>query len=142
MTFDERNTWVYGVIALLAYGVYVGIVLTRADGAPVVEVAYVVPMLWSIGAAVGAAVLGKVVIAARWPRDANQRDDRDREIDRFGEHVGQSFVVIGLIAALVLAMLNFDDFWIANVAYLAFVLSAALASVAKIAAYRGGFQPW
>ena len=142
MTFDERNTWVYGVIAVLAYGAYVGIVLTRADGAPVVEVAYVVPMLWSIGAAVVVAVLGKVVIAARWPRDANQRDDRDREIDRFGEHVGQSFVVIGLIAALVLAMLNFDDFWIANVAYLAFVLSAALASVAKIAAYRGGFQPW
>jgi len=142
MTFDERNTWVYGVIAVLAYGAYVGIVLTRATGAPIVEVAYVVPMLWSIGAAVVVAVLGKVVIAARWPRDANQRDDRDREIDRFGEHVGQSFVVIGLIAALVLAMLNFDDFWIANVAYLAFVLSAALASVAKIAAYRGGFQPW
>ena len=142
MTFDERNTWVYGVIALLAYGVYVGIVLTRADGAPVVEVAYVAPMLWSIGAAVVVAVLGKVVIAARWPRDANQRDDRDREIDRFGEHVGQSFVVIGLVAALVLAMLNVDDFWIANAAYLAFVLSAALASVAKIAAYRGSFQPW
>ena len=142
MTFDEKHTWVYGVIAIVGYGAYVATVLARWNDAPVVEVAYVAPMLWSIGAAVAMAVLGKVLISARWPREANQRDDRDREIDRFGEHVGQSFVVIGLVAALALAMMQIDYFWIANAAYLAFVLSAALASGAKIAAYRGGFQPW
>ena len=46
------------------------------------------------------------------------------------------------MAALVLAMRELDPFWIANAAYLAFVLSAAVGSAAKIAAYRGGFQPW
>ena len=142
MTFDEKNTWVYGVVAILAYGAYVAAVIARAQDLPLVEVAYVVPMFWSIGAAVVLAILGKVVISARRPREANQRDDRDREIDRFGEHVGQSFVVIGLVAALVLAMVKVDYFWIANAAYLAFVLSATLASGAKLAAYRGGFQSW
>jgi hypothetical protein len=29
-------------------------------------------------------------------------DQRDREINRFGEYIGQSFVVIGRVAALIL----------------------------------------
>jgi len=66
----------------------------------------------------------------------------DREIYRFGEYIGQSFVVIGGVAALLMAMAEWDHFWIANVIYLTFVLSAMLGSVAKIVAYRRGFQPW
>ena len=41
-----------------------------------------------------------------------------------------------------MAMAEADHFWIANVIYLAFVLSAILGSIAKIVAYRRGFQPW
>jgi hypothetical protein len=55
---------------------------------------------------------------------------------------GRSFVVVGGVAALLLAMTAADHFWIANVIYLTFVLSAVLGSVAKIVAYRRGFQPW
>lgn len=76
------------------------------------------------------------------PREAGKKDQRDREIYRFGEYAGQSFVVIGGIAALLMAMAEVPHFWIANVIYLAFVLSAMLGSVAKIVAYRKGFQPW
>ena len=57
--------------------------------------------------------------------------------------------VMGLVAAAsysvyvaVMAMAELDYFWIANLIYLAFVLSAILGSVAKIVAYRRGFQPW
>lgn len=142
MSFDEKNTWAFGLVALVTYTVYVLVVLTRAGGGPLTEVAYVAPMLWSIGAAVVAGIVANVVISAGNPREAGRRDVRDREIDRFGEHVGQSFLVIGLIAVLVLAMLEVEHFWIANVVYLAFVLSALLGAMAKIAAYRGRFQPW
>ena len=72
------------------------------------------------------------------PREAGKKDQRDREIYRFGEYIGQSFVVIGGVAALLMAMAEWDHFWIANVIYLAFVLSAILGSVAKIVAYRPG----
>ena len=39
-------------------------------------------------------------------------------------------------------MAEVGHFWIANAVYLCFVLSAVLGSVAKIVAYRRGFQPW
>jgi hypothetical protein len=39
-------------------------------------------------------------------------------------------------------LLEVDYFWIANVLYLCFTLSAVLSSIAKIFAYRRGFHPW
>lgn len=52
-------------------------------------------------------------------------------------------LAVGSYAAyLIMAMATLDYFWIANVIYLAFVLSAVLGSVAKVIAYRRGFQPW
>jgi hypothetical protein len=41
-----------------------------------------------------------------------------------------------------MALAEWDRFWIANVIYLCFVLSAVVASAAKIFAYRRGFQSW
>ena len=41
-----------------------------------------------------------------------------------------------------MAMAEWDYFWIANVIYLCFVLSAILGSIAKIVAYRQGFPQW
>jgi hypothetical protein len=52
------------------------------------------------------------------------------------------FIVIGALAALILAILEADAFWIANAVYLAFVLSAVLGSITKIALYRGGLPTW
>jgi hypothetical protein len=45
-------------------------------------------------------------------------------------------------AALAMAMAELNHFWIANVIYLAFVLSSILGSATKIVAYRLGFHPW
>jgi hypothetical protein len=56
--------------------------------------------------------------------------------------MGQAFVVIGALGALVLALFDVDGFWIANVIYLCFVLSAILSSIAKIVAYRSGMPRW
>lgn len=141
MSYDEKNTWVYGVVALLGYAIYLTVVLGRMQGTPVAEVAYIAPMLWTIGGCILVSILASIVIAIRWPREANLRDERDREIDRAGTNVGQSFLAIGLIAALVLAMFEVDHFWIANAAYLGFALSAVLGSATKLGAYRGSL-PW
>jgi len=50
-------------------------------------------------------------------------------------------VIIGATAAMLMAMAGWDRFWIANVIYLCFILSAILGSVTKIIAYRTSF-PW
>jgi hypothetical protein len=69
-------------------------------------------------------------------------DACEREIHRFGEYTGYAFVTIGALGAMALAILEVDHFWIANLVYLCFILSAILGSIAKIVAYRSGLPRW
>ncbi|PRX49182.1 hypothetical protein B0I33_103215 [Prauserella shujinwangii] len=142
MSFEEKRAWILAVVAVVAYAVYVAVVLGRAGDVPLPEVPYAAAMAWTIGSAIAAGILLDIVAAAVSPEDAGRKDERDREIGRFGEHVGQSFVVIGGVTALVMALVELDHFWIANAIYLAFVLSAVLGSTTKIVAYRWGFPRW
>jgi hypothetical protein len=142
MSFEEKSAWIMGAVAVVSYGVYVALILGAAGTMPLAQVSYAAPLLWTIGASIAASIAAHAVIGIFRPRDAGKKDQRDREIYRFGEYIGQSFVVIGGVAALLMAMAEWDHFWIANVIYLTFVLSAILGSVAKIVAYRRGFQPW
>jgi cell division protein FtsW (lipid II flippase) len=142
MTFEEKGAWIMAAVAPITYVAYLAIILGRADTTPLAEVSYVSTMLWTIGVAIAASILLTIGVAIASPKDADKKDQRDREINRFGEYIGQSFVVIGGVAALIMAMAELDHFWIANVIYLTFVLSGIVGSVAKIVAYRRGFQPW
>ena len=142
MSYEERNVWVFLVVSVLAYATYVVIVLSRAREVPLTEVAYVGPLLWSIGGAIVAGIVGSIAVSLANRRDGHRSDQRDKEINRIGEYNGQAFVVIGGIAALVLALVEADWFWIANVIYLGFVLSAVLGSITKLAAYRQDFSTW
>jgi hypothetical protein len=142
MSFEEKSAWVMGLLAVAAYTVYVAVVLSLSGGVPLAEVPYVAPLLWTVGGSIAASIVLHTVIRAFSAKDAGIRDQRDKEIYRFGEYIGQSFLVIGGVAALAMAMAEVDHFWIANAIYLAFFLSAILGSVAKIVAYRRGFQPW
>ncbi|WP_308249687.1 hypothetical protein [Sphaerisporangium fuscum] len=142
MPFEEKLAWIMAVVSTAAYATYVTLLLGRIGSTPAAEVPYVPLMLWTIGASIVASIVLRVVVSALAPEDAGKKDQRDREISRFGDHMGQSFVVTGGVAALVLAMARVDQFWIANVLYLAFFLSAVLGSAAKIVAYRRGFWPW
>jgi hypothetical protein len=142
VSFEEKTAWIMGVVAAGSYSVYLAIVLGLAGSTPLTEVSYVAPLLWTVGASIAASIALHAVMGISSPRDAGRKDQRDKEIYRFGEYIGQSFVVIGGVAALLMAIAELDHFWIANVIYLTFVLSAILGSVAKIVAYRRGFQPW
>ncbi|GAB3119024.1 hypothetical protein GCM10027160_32260 [Streptomyces calidiresistens] len=143
MAFEERWAWVQGALALGVYAVYAVVVLGRAgDGTPLAEVSYVPTLLVAVGLSIAAGIVSRIAIAAIRPEGSDRKDQRDREIDRFGEYVGQSLVVVGGVAALAMALAEWPHFWIANALYLAFVLSAALGSAARIVAYRRGFHPW
>jgi hypothetical protein len=61
---------------------------------------------------------------------------------QFGDYTGSAFVVIGAVAAMLMAMAGWDRFWIANVIYLCFFLSAILGSITKIIGYRKTFPQW
>ncbi len=142
MAFEEKGAWSMLLVTIGAYAIYAVTVLGRAGDGPLTEVPYAATLLWTIGGAIVAAIVLRILATIASPEDAGAMDQRDREIHRLGEYIGQSFVVIGGVAALGLAMLEADHFWIANAVYLAFVLSAILGSITKIVAYRRGFQQW
>lgn len=142
MTHEEKRAWIMLVVSVVAYATYVINVLARADGRPLAEVPYAAALLWTVGVAIAVSILAEIAIGVVTPRASRAKDVRDREIGRLGEHTGQSFVVIGAVAAMLMSMAEWDPFWIANVIYLCFVLSAVLGSITKIIAYRGGFQEW
>jgi len=140
VTQEEKRAWILGAAAIVSYAVYLLVLLGRTGGRPPAEVPYVALLLWTVGASIVASIVLSI-LAAVISKDGG-KDQRDHEIGRLGEHVGHSFVVIGAVAALLLAMAEAPHFWIANAVYLAFTLSAILGSVARIFAYRRGFQPW
>jgi drug/metabolite transporter (DMT)-like permease len=142
MTLEERRAWIRLVVAVAAYGAYVVVVSGRAGGQPLAEVPYAAALVWSVGAAIVAAIVVEVVTGAANPRASLVKDVRDREIGRLGDRVGQSFVVIGAVAAMLMAMAEWDRFWIANVIYLCFALSAVLGNVTKVIVYRRSFPQW
>ena len=143
MSYEEKGTWVYLVIAVVGYTVYLSLLLPQLiGGVPVADVDYVPIMLWTIGGAIVAGIVLRILVEIVFPSESTRGDVRDKEIDRLGTRVGSSFVVIGALGALVLAMLEADWFWIANVIYLCFVLSALLESITRLVAYRRGVPTW
>ena len=142
MSSEEKSAWVMLVVSLAGYATYLVILAAQAASVSLMETAWVTVMLWTIGGGIVAGMLLNIVFGMFSPKEAGRKDQRDREITRFGDSIGQSFVVIGGVAALILAMLEAPYFWIANVIYLAFVLSAFLGSIVRVIAYRRGLPTW
>lgn len=142
MAFEEKSAWIMGIVSVVAYAAYAFIVLNLGRAMPLAEVDYVPAMLGTIGAAIVVSILLHIIVGIVSRRDVGKKDQRDRQIYRMGEYVGQSFVVAGAIAAMLLAMFELPHFWIANVLYLAFVLSAILGTIAKLVSYRRGMPAW
>ncbi len=142
MSFKEKSAWIMALVPLVIYPAYLAVILWRADNTSLTGVFYASAMLWTIGAWVTVSIVVHIVVGIISPKDIDKKDQRDREIYRFGEYVGQSFVVIGAVAALGMSIAELHHFWIANVIYLAFVLSSLLGSVVKLVSYRRGFPQW
>ncbi|MFD7917585.1 hypothetical protein ACFV30_44170 [Streptomyces sp. NPDC059752] len=142
MAVEEKRAWIMIVVTVASYGAYLAVVLGRSGSGPLTQQPYAAALLWTVGAAIVASIALHITVSLLSPEDSKVKDQRDREIHQFGEHIGQSFIAIGAVTGMILAMAEADRFWIANAIYLGFVLSALLASTAKIASYRLGFHPW
>ncbi len=142
MAVEEKRAWAMAIVAVVGIRrmYVVCLVLGRADGRLVAEAPYVGTALWTIGIGIIVGIVSGIWFGIAAREEGHAVDERDREIGRFGDYIGQSFVVIGGVSAMALAMFEAPHFWIANVLYLCFVLSAVLGSVTKIAGYRWGLQ--
>ncbi len=147
MSYEERGIWVYLAVTVGTYAAYVAIILGRADGTPLADVSYVATLLWTIGIAIAVNIVGRIVVEivsavsreiTRTP-EGMRVDARDKEINRFGEYVGGIVLGGSMVVPLGLALVDVDQFWIANAIYAALVLSSCVSSVLKLIAYRRGF---
>jgi len=139
---QEKRAWIMLVVSAVAYAVYAAVILSRAGGHPLVRVPYAAALLWTAGAAIGASIAAETVLGTVNRGESRLKDERDRRIGSLGDQVGSSFVVIGAVAAMLMALAGWDRFWIANVIYLCFFLSAVLGSVTRVIAYRKGLPQW
>ena len=142
MTHQEKRAWVMLVVSAAAYAAYAGLVLSRAGGHPLTRVPYAAALLWTVGASIAVSVVAETALGVVNRGESRLTDERDRLIGALGDRVGSSFVVIGAVAAMLMALAGWDRFWIANVIYLCFFLSATLGSAAKVIAYRKNVPQW
>ena len=89
MSFEEKGSWIQALVVVLVPGVYFAMVFSQVPGTPVAEIDYQVPMLASIVVAIALLIVAYIAIAIVSRTDAGQSDERDKEINRFGEHIGQ-----------------------------------------------------
>lgn len=138
MAAEEKSAWIMAILAVAAGTVYVVWVLSGVGDGPITEAPFMWPMIYTI---LGSIVVS-IVLHIFFAPQIGKKDQREREIHRFGEYTGFGFITAGALGGMVLAMLEFDTFWIANVIYVCFILSAIVGSVAKIVAYRSGLPRW
>ena len=138
MAKEEKTAWIMLIVTLAAYATYLAVLFGRAGSGPLAGTSYAYLMLSTIFGAIVATILISILVSASTDHDGHKKDQRDREIYRSAEYIGNSFVIMGSVAALILAMRRADYFWIANVIYLGFVLSAVLSSSTKVVMYRLG----
>lgn len=142
MTYEEKVAWAGLIVSIVHFTVYLSVLLSRAAVTPMPETPYVDAMLWSIGAGIVAMIIVSILVAVTTGKDGHGTDIRDKQIKARAEFTSRGLLIAAALAALIFAMLELDPFWIANVLYLGFFLSAMLETVTKIALYRGGVPAW
>jgi hypothetical protein len=142
VTHEEKRAWIMFVVNAVAYGIYAAIILSRAGGGALTAVPYAGALLVTIILAIVTTIVLDIVSGMFNRRESRLKDVRDKEIGRLGDRVGQAFVIIGATAAMLMAMADWNRFWIANVIYLCFAISSVLGSLTKVLVYRGRFPQW
>lgn len=138
MSYQEKTAWIYALITLFVPGIYLLSLWGRIQNTPVTQIDYQGPMLQAIFIAIVLTIIAHILIAIAAPKEAEQSDERDQSIYRFGEYIATYPFYTGVVIALFLAFAEFPHFWIANTIYASFVVAALTSSGAKILAYRRG----
>jgi hypothetical protein len=139
MSYEEKGQWVYLAATTIGYTAYLVILLGSAGSTPLPEVDYVPILLWTVGVAIAASIIGRIAIEIIWRSDSYGEDVRDRDIGRLGEYRAGLVLGIGMVVPFILALVEADYFWIANAMYLVFTAQAIVGAVIKLIAYRRGF---
>ncbi len=138
MPFEEKSVIATTTAMAIAYGIYFAVVVRWALTTPAAEIVYQPMMVLTVILLVAMLVVGQITIAVSDPAVAGERDERDQMIALQGGNVGGYVLAVGVFLALVLAMVRVDQFYIANVLLLWWVLAELSSGVTRIVLYRRG----
>ena len=143
MSFQEKSNLAMLAILLVVYGIYFGQAMTSILGAGVPPAEALAAtnalMIVTVGAVIVLSIVAHILIAVAAPSEADDtRDERDKLVEMRGDQRGgfvQSFVIFG---ALVIAMLDFPAWLIANAVLAGLVAGEVVKAVSKLIDYRRG----
>lgn len=142
MVYEERNVWTTLIVSIITMTAYVIVILQSAGGGPLTDVDWFPIMLWTIGISIGATIILSILwglfAGAKDPDGVGRSDERDRDINRMGSGVEQSFIVIAGLGVIVLCAVGADVFWIANTMFAGFAVATVIGGIARVVAYRRG----
>lgn len=138
MTWEEKSTWLTGASLLAVTIWYFTATLGELGTTPVEAISYQWRLIVMVVVSVALIVVGSIVVAIANPKAAGRADERDVQINRFGEYVGGYVLGTGMVVALMLTMVEFDHFWIAQAIVVTLVVSEFVTIATKLLAYRRG----
>ena len=142
MVYEERNVWTALIVSIITMTAYVIVILQSAGGGPLTDVDWFPIMLWTIGISIGATIILSILwglfAGAKDPDGVGRSDERDRDINRMGSGVEQSFIVIAGLGVIALCAVGADVFWIANTMFAGFAVATVIGGIARVIAYRRG----
>lgn len=141
MSYAERSLWVRLLTTVLVFGAYIPIVLVPAIARTPSGMDWLWAMVWAIGTGVGISIVGTILVSipAGIRRGADtMMDERDTAIAHISGRVGQAFIVIAALAAILMLALEVANFWIAHTLFFGFAVSALVEGLAGVIMYRRG----
>jgi hypothetical protein len=137
MSFREKSYGVVLVANLVIYGVYFAQTFREvSEASPQLDTGR---LLATILALIAVTIAGNIIIAILAPRDASApADERDRLIGMRGDQIAGYVASMGGGIGLLLAIMGFEVFWIANAVLAGLVVAEIVRSVVGIAGYRMG----
>ena len=127
MSFQAKSNLAMFVIIALVYGLYFAVILSWAQSTPVEDIAYQPLLVLTVVPVVVLAIIAHILLAIVRPSEAGQTDERDRLIDLRGESVGGVVLAVFAFGAILLAMVEAHQFWLAQ----ALVAGIVVAQLAK-----------
>lgn len=108
MSFEEKSSWIYAVIAVALPVIYFATVLGQLPQTAAGNIDFQAPLLAAIGGAIALSIVAHIVLAIAAPDDAGKRDQRDKDINRYGEYVGGLILSVATVVPLILALAEVD----------------------------------
>jgi hypothetical protein len=136
--FQEKSAIATIGALVVVYGAYFAIVARWLAVAPAGEIAYQPLLIVAIVPITVLAALSHIVLAVANPKEANAYDERDRLIALRAERVGGYVLAVGVFGAIVLAMAEAPQFFIAHALLLAWIAAQITDEAVKVVLYRRG----